>query len=252
MKQITRDSSAYYLIGYNSAQAPTDGKFHEIKVKVKRPGVQVRAGAATGRSTARRWRARPRRRRRRRRSRWKWRSPTPSCGPSRASVVRSWVGMSRGENGKTRVTFVWEPLPKSPGRSPARGAGARVADGGRAGRLAVVPRQGAGRRARVDRARPRRLRRRRRRCQAGRRRACRSTCSPGKIQLRISVEGAASQVLDSETREITVPDLTGAQAAARHARGAARPHGARVPAAADRRRRRADRRPRVQPHRALC
>ncbi|OLB61206.1 MAG: hypothetical protein AUI11_10695 [Acidobacteria bacterium 13_2_20CM_2_66_4] len=43
MKQIIRDSSAYYLIGYNSSQAPTDGKFHEIKVRVKRPGIQVRA-----------------------------------------------------------------------------------------------------------------------------------------------------------------------------------------------------------------
>src|SRR5207248_7357307 len=43
MKQITRDASAYYLIGYNSSQAPSDGKFHEIKVRVKRPGVQVRA-----------------------------------------------------------------------------------------------------------------------------------------------------------------------------------------------------------------
>src|SRR6516164_3849260 len=43
MKQIMRDSSAYYLIGYNSSQAPSDGKFHEIKVKVKRPGLQVRA-----------------------------------------------------------------------------------------------------------------------------------------------------------------------------------------------------------------
>ena len=43
MKQIMRDSSAYYLLGYNSTQAPTDGKFHEIKVRVKRPGVQVRA-----------------------------------------------------------------------------------------------------------------------------------------------------------------------------------------------------------------
>src|SRR4051812_9487036 len=42
MKQITRDSSAYYLIGYNSSQAPSDGKFHDIKVRVKRPGVQVR------------------------------------------------------------------------------------------------------------------------------------------------------------------------------------------------------------------
>jgi hypothetical protein len=31
--------------------------------------------------------------------------------------------------------------------------------------------------------------------------------NPGKIQLRLSVEGAASQVLDTEVREITVPDL---------------------------------------------
>jgi hypothetical protein len=35
--------------------------------------------------------------------------------------------------------------------------------------------------------------------------------TPGKMQLRLSVEGASSQVLDSELREITVPDLTAAQ-----------------------------------------
>ena len=43
MKQIIRDSSGYYLLGYNSTQAPTDGKFHAIKVEVKRKGVEVRA-----------------------------------------------------------------------------------------------------------------------------------------------------------------------------------------------------------------
>src|SRR3970282_1911581 len=43
MKQIIRDSSGYYLIGYTSAAAPTDGKFHPIKVSVKRKGVDVRA-----------------------------------------------------------------------------------------------------------------------------------------------------------------------------------------------------------------
>src|SRR4029077_12030215 len=43
MKQIVRDTSAYYLLGYTSSEAPSDGKFHEIKVRVKRPGVQVRA-----------------------------------------------------------------------------------------------------------------------------------------------------------------------------------------------------------------
>jgi hypothetical protein len=35
--------------------------------------------------------------------------------------------------------------------------------------------------------------------------------NPGKMQLRLSVEGADSQVLDTETREIVVPDLTSAQ-----------------------------------------
>src|SRR3954452_16326486 len=124
MKQITRDSSAYYLIGYNSSAAPTDGKFHEIKVKVKRPGVQVRARKGywalnreeVARATAPAKPAVPK--------------PVETAitnavvRPSRASVVRSWVGMSRGENGKTRVTFVWEPLPKAPGdrsrEEPAR------------------------------------------------------------------------------------------------------------------------------------
>ena len=43
MRQIVRDVSAYYLLGYNSTQTTADGKFHEIKVRVKRPGVQVRA-----------------------------------------------------------------------------------------------------------------------------------------------------------------------------------------------------------------
>src|SRR5204863_7303519 len=35
--------------------------------------------------------------------------------------------------------------------------------------------------------------------------------APGNGQLRISVEGNGSEVLDSEMREITVPDLTSAQ-----------------------------------------
>ena len=43
MKQIIRDASGYYLLGYNSTESPTDGKFHQIKVKVTRRGVDVRA-----------------------------------------------------------------------------------------------------------------------------------------------------------------------------------------------------------------
>jgi VWFA-related protein len=43
LKEIVRNSSAFYLLGYMSAKNPADGKFHKISVKVRRPGVEVKA-----------------------------------------------------------------------------------------------------------------------------------------------------------------------------------------------------------------
>jgi VWFA-related protein len=43
LKRIANDLSSYYLIGYRSTNPRLDGKFHTIKVRVKRPGVDVRA-----------------------------------------------------------------------------------------------------------------------------------------------------------------------------------------------------------------
>ncbi|MCU1385441.1 MAG: VWFA-related Acidobacterial domain protein [Acidobacteria bacterium] len=209
MKQITRDASAYYLIGYNSAQAPTDGKFHEIKVKVKRAGVQVRSRKGywalsreeVARATAPAKPAPPK--------------PVEAAiasaviRPSRASVVRSWIGMSRGENGKTRVTYIWEPLPKAPGdrprEEPARVSLMAIAPDGSPSFRGKVPDVALASTSPTAPA-------------SGGPSAARAPSrvafdvNPGKIQLRISVEGSAAQVLDSETREISVPDLTAAQA----------------------------------------
>ncbi|MGE5360978.1 MAG: VWA domain-containing protein [Bacteroidales bacterium] len=42
-KRISDDLSSYYLLGYYSTNAKTDGKFRKITVRVKRPGVDVRA-----------------------------------------------------------------------------------------------------------------------------------------------------------------------------------------------------------------
>jgi VWFA-related protein len=213
MKQITRDSSAYYLIGYNSSQAPSDGKFHEIKVRVKRPGAQVRARkgywALTATETAHAT-APPK--------------PGPPKAveealaavnrPARASVVRTWIGTSRGENGKTRVTFVWEPAPKTPGETSA----ARGAEPSRVSLMALGPDGSPYFRGRVPdvvlasaasagSAAP----------ATGGATAPKGPSrvtfdvAPGKMQLRVSVEGNGSEVLDSEVREINVPDLTSAQ-----------------------------------------
>ena len=43
LREIVKNSSAFYLLGYASVKNPADGKFHKIAVKVKRPGVEVRA-----------------------------------------------------------------------------------------------------------------------------------------------------------------------------------------------------------------
>jgi len=207
MKQITRDSSAYYLIGYNSSQAPADGKFHEIKVRVKRAGLQVRSRkgywALNAEQTARAL-APP-----------KASVPKPVevalasavARPSKAAVVRTWLGTSRGENGKTKVTFVWEPIVRSPGDRTAAGE-----EPARVSLIAVAPDGSPVYRGKIESAPAP--------ATNGGATASQATkgpgrvsfdATPGKIQLRISVEGATAGVLDTEIREVDVPDLTRAQ-----------------------------------------
>jgi VWFA-related protein len=43
VRRIVDDLTSYYLLGYYSTNAKLDGKFRSIKVRVKRPGVDVRA-----------------------------------------------------------------------------------------------------------------------------------------------------------------------------------------------------------------
>ncbi len=43
MRRIAADLSSYYLLGYYSTNTKLDGRFRNIAVKIKRPGVQVRA-----------------------------------------------------------------------------------------------------------------------------------------------------------------------------------------------------------------
>jgi VWFA-related protein len=207
MRQIIRDSSAYYLLGYSSSVSTPDGKFHEIKVRLKRPGLQVRYRkgywAYTAEDAARAL-APPKA------------DPAPAVthalanvasanATARMRVVRTWIGTSRGENGKTRVTFVWEPTPRTAADRP-------LAATEQPSRMSVMAVGGDGSpifRGRVPDA------------------AVASTspsetpgtpprsgsrivfdAAPGKMELRLSVEGG-SGVLDSEVREIDVPDLTG-------------------------------------------
>jgi hypothetical protein len=133
--------------------------------------------------------------------------------------VRTWLGTARGEQGKTRVTLIWEALPQAPGasgvrrdqRQPGRmsvlaadakgdlifrgrvpdGAAATTPEpavGARPGAAAAAPAAPAAQRITFD-------------------------ASPGELELRLTVEGQGGGVLDNEIRRMTVPDLTSPDAA---------------------------------------
>jgi VWFA-related protein len=202
LKQVVRDSAAYYLLGYNSKAAPADGKFHEIRVRLKRSGLQVRARKGYWAPTVEdmaRASAPPKP------------GPPPAVStalssivdPPRGRYIRSWLGTSRGENGKTRVTFVWEPLPPPPGtdREPptqvslvAVGKGRAPYFRGRVPDTSVTITEGAaGAPSTKARRGPYRVA---------------FEAPPGPMELRINVQGSDNRLVDAETRTVVVPDLT--------------------------------------------
>jgi VWFA-related protein len=206
MKQIMRDSSGYYLLGYNSTQAPTDGRFHAIKVNVKRKGVDVRA----------------------RKGYWAYtledaaRATTAASAPEAPSAVstalnelvapmrdraaRFWIGTARGENGKTRLTFLWEPAATIPGQRAeepaARVALTAISPEGKPLFRGRVPEEASAAAASPSTATA---------SVSGAGGATTFDVEPGHLELRMVVEGSRGQVIDSVGRELTVPDYSAVQ-----------------------------------------
>ena len=197
MKQIIRDSSGYYLLGYNSTQAPTDGKFHEIKVKVTRRGLDVRARkgywALTAADAARA--AAP---------------PKPEAPPAvnaalnaiaepeRGRPARFWIGTARGQNGMTKVTFSWEPIAAAPGSAPDPSA--------QAARIAITASSSDGKQLYKGRVPEEAAA-----AAAATGGSVQFEGPPGPLQMKIVVEGQRGQVVDSVSRELTLPDFTRVQ-----------------------------------------
>jgi len=206
MKQIMRDASGYYLLGYTSTSA-TDGKYHALDVKTKRAGVEVRARkgywAYTAEDVARATASAAA-------------GPPPAvagalnaiAAPSREHSARFWTGTDRADTGQTRVTFVWEALaPKDAARMSnvaARVQLTAMAPDGRPlfrgripdGALPDAPATAAAAgdapvalpAASVTFAAP-----------------------PGPLELKIVVENDHGQVIDSTTQSLTLPDYAQTQ-----------------------------------------
>jgi VWFA-related protein len=195
LRRVTADSSAYYLLSFRTTH-PDDGQFRELVTHVKRPGVVVRARKGY-------WTASPDEALRAALIA-KADAPKvvvpPEPAPHASTLIRPWFGVARGDDGKTRVTFVWEPAAHVPGERVRRTVSklefqARSADGTVLFEGPVAPTgpsaifEPAATPARVV-----------------------FDVAPGRLRLRMSIEDAASTVLDQDVREMSVRDLKGAVA----------------------------------------
>jgi VWFA-related protein len=185
MRPIASDASAYYLLRYKTAW--TDGKFHDVQVRVKKPGVSVRTRkgywALPSDDDVRAALLRPR-------------APVV-LEPARhtSPFIRPWFGASRGAQGQTHVTFVWEPAGRVPGAKQPVAAHvvlkALAADGKPLFEGSVLPTGPLGpdvlneSRARAEFDAP-----------------------PGNLRLRMSIEDETEQAIDSDVRDINVRDLS--------------------------------------------
>lgn len=196
LRQADADARGYYLLTYRTAH-PDDGRFHDVQVRIKRlAGAHVRArrgfydaspDEALGAAILARLNA-PK--------------PTtpPEPAPHASTLIRPWFGWSRGDAGRTRVTFVWEPAPPVPGERtrhlPARLVLTALAPDGTVLFEGPVAPTGAGA---VDEpgATPSRAT---------------FEVRPGRVKLRMSIQDAAAQPIDRDVRDIVVGDLHGAVA----------------------------------------
>jgi VWFA-related protein len=192
MRQMVRDASAYYLLGYTSSLAPRDGKFHEIDVRVKRKDVEVRA----------------------RKGYWAYSAeevaaatapPKPglpaevegalddlatATASGRNNAVSLWLGAERGPAEKANVTLVWETPASAPsdpidavdhvtavadavtGEEIFNGPVARATQTGRIGGMVTF------------------------------------AAPPGSVRVRVTAQNARGNRLDSFDASLDVPDFT--------------------------------------------
>jgi VWFA-related protein len=120
LKAVMNDASAYYLLGYSPTRRTNDGKFHEIKVRVKRRGVRLTARRGYWAATEKEITAAAEA------------AATPvNTGLQSAlsalsdsvntRAVSVWTGVARGGEGRTRMSFTWEANPGgNPADKPAR------------------------------------------------------------------------------------------------------------------------------------
>jgi VWFA-related protein len=178
LARMIRELEAHYVLTYQP-QHGDDGRFHAVQVSLKRPDVRVRARTGYVAPMSAELRAAAA-------------APiVPARALRRSVFIQGWSGISRSAEGKPRVTFTWEPVPPPPGAVrpsaavlvvTAKTSKGEVLFDGTVGAVgAAVPAEGANR--------------------------AEFEAPAGRIQLDARVLDAKGVVLDSDARDVDVPNL---------------------------------------------
>jgi VWFA-related protein len=177
LKKIVAHASAFYLLGYSPKDGQLDGKFREIKVKVKQSGMEVRARNGY-------WAPRGSEVERARAIAAAAALPSPiaqafkELTPANARRVADfWVGLSPASEG-AEVQIAWTPRQIPESRSAAAAVSVTARLGGDTLFEGRVTPEGA-----------------------------RFKAAPGTVELDFTIQDAAGEVIDREQRDLVVPTL---------------------------------------------
>jgi VWFA-related protein len=191
LRRALADASGYYLLTYTTRK-PDDGRFYPVQVTVKKTGATIRArkgyfapspdAALRAALLARMNDPEPAR--------------APEPPPHASPLIRPWFGTARGPDGRTRVTFVWEPAARVTGdrgqRTPTRVLMTALAPDDSVLFEGAVQATGPGT---LDEP-----------AAAARSRAV-FDMAPGRLRLRMSIQDAAQRPLDTDVRSLSIRDM---------------------------------------------
>lgn len=186
LNKVFEDSTAYYVLGYTPTRTEDDGKFHKISVKVKRSGMRVLARqgywAPSGKELAA-----------------AAASSAKVLEPRVAGALNTlarlepgkrpvdlWVGLSRGQQGRTRFVVSWDAIEPAP-PTPVAGVDVEVlsATAGAAIPLQTLPAAVTGTSGRT---------------------AAVFELDPGRFSLRLTARASDRSVMDAWTQPLNAPD----------------------------------------------
>ena len=182
VRRAAQDLDGYYQLTYHPSH-DLDGKRHTIELRVKRPGsqVQVRTGH---------WTRQPEAPQIARANGVASATSTMLRRPQQTSpLIRPWFGLSRGTDGRTRLTFTWEPNQRMKPAASALTMSAVGADGTVLFQGRVEPIRTTG--------------------TIGSQASAVFEAPPGPVQLDMTIRSIDGQQIGSDMRDIDLPDLTG-------------------------------------------